>query len=138
MGVNLRRFKAAQRFLLAAYPVQVGEEVSVVTAEEVGPGDVVWVFHSPMKEAVFLMGRECKKKEEKRKCLHGTQRSRCTQTCEHVKRRHCVASHRLREMTGIDIKTIFRRIFGKENHIHTGIAFPRAPFRWHKPATSIV
>lgn len=43
---------------MAAYPVKVREKVRVVAAEEVGPGDVVRVFHSPVKEAVFLVGRE--------------------------------------------------------------------------------
>ena len=38
------------------YLVQVGEEVGVVTPEEVGPGDVVRVGHGPVEETVLLFG----------------------------------------------------------------------------------
>lgn len=41
--------------LYHTHSVEVGEEVGMIAPEEVGPGNVIRVFHSPVNEAVLLM-----------------------------------------------------------------------------------
>ena len=41
---------------LCTYLVQVGEEVRVIPAKEVGPGDVIPVRYRPVEEPVLLRG----------------------------------------------------------------------------------